>query len=142
MENHKWNREKSELAFCLSWWIHQLTKKWRGCYIVFKEKKRHNSLKKWNNSSQKISRDKRKMFPKKVCPETKMFYLRRNMFTSETVSKNNFSKSNMSVCKKASKYIVPVNCFSQKDNKLSRGMNISSWQAILAWSKTKVALEI
>ena len=104
----------------------------RMLYCFQRKKKRHNSLKKWNNSSQKISRDKRKMFPKKVCPETKMFYLRRNMFTSETVSKNNFSKPNMSVCKKASKYTVPVNCFSQKDNKLSRGVNISSWQAILA----------
>ena len=66
-----------------------------------------------------------KCFPKKVCPEAKMFYLRRNMFTSETVSKNIFSKPNMSVCKKASKYTVPVKCFSQKDNKLS-------WQPILA----------
>ena len=49
-----------------------------------------------------------KCFPQKVCPEAKMFYLRRNMFTSETVSKNIFSKPNMPVCKEVSKYTVPV----------------------------------
>ena len=31
--------------------------------------------------------------------------------------------------------ITAFKCFRQKDNNLSRGVNISSWQPILAWSK-------
>jgi len=77
--------------------------------ILFWQKR--NATIRWKNGRLVVTKyheTDEKCFQKKVCPEAKMFYLRRNMFTSETVSKNIFSKSNMPVCKEASKYTVTV----------------------------------